>query len=67
MSKLGRSLRNALRRQRAHGIQAAMKNVAGAGGKCWAGRWRYRGVGQYVAFFDTEGNRVGLLQPTSRN
>jgi predicted enzyme related to lactoylglutathione lyase len=25
------------------------------------------GVGQYVAFFDTEGNRVSMLQPLARN
>ena len=25
------------------------------------------GVGQYVSFFDTEGNRVSMLQPIPRN
>jgi hypothetical protein len=25
------------------------------------------GVGQYVAFYDSEGNRVSLLQPIPRN
>jgi hypothetical protein len=25
------------------------------------------GVGQYVSFTDTEGNRVGMLQPIPRN
>jgi uncharacterized protein len=48
-------------------IQAAMKNVAGAGGKVLGEPMEIPGVGQYVAFFDTEGNRVSMLQPTPRN
>jgi uncharacterized protein len=48
-------------------IQAAMKNVAGAGGKVLGEPMEIPGVGQYVAFFDTEGNRVSMLQPLPRN
>jgi predicted enzyme related to lactoylglutathione lyase len=48
-------------------IQAAMKNVAGAGGKVLGEPMEIPGVGPYVAFFDTEGNRVSMLQPTPRN
>jgi uncharacterized protein len=48
-------------------IRAAMKNVAGAGGKVLGEPMEIPGVGQYVAFFDTEGNRVSMLQPLPRN
>jgi predicted enzyme related to lactoylglutathione lyase len=48
-------------------IQAAMKNVAGAGGKVLGEPMEIPGVGQYVSFFDTEGNRVSMLQPLPRN
>ena len=48
-------------------IQAAMKKVAEAGGKVLGEPIEIPGVGQYVAFFDTEGNRVSMLQPTARN
>ena len=48
-------------------IRAAMKNVAAAGGKVEGEPMAIPGVGQYVAFFDTEGNRVSMLQPLLRN
>jgi uncharacterized protein len=48
-------------------IQAAMKKVAAAGGKVQGEPMMIPGVGQYVAFFDTEGNRVSMLQPLPRN
>jgi uncharacterized protein len=44
-------------------IQAAMKDVTAAGGKVLGDPMEIPGVGQYVSFFDTEGNRVSLLQP----
>jgi hypothetical protein len=31
--------------------------------RCGASQWRVPGVGQYVSFFDSEGNRVSMLQP----
>jgi len=44
-------------------IRASMKKVAGAGGKVLGEPMEIPGVGQYVSFVDTEGNRVSLLQP----
>ena len=48
-------------------VQAAMKKVAEAGGRVLGDPMEIPGVGQYVAFFDSEGNRVSMLQPNPRN
>jgi uncharacterized protein len=48
-------------------IAAAMKKVAGAGGEVLGEPLEIPGVGQYVSFFDTERNRVSMLQPLPRN
>jgi len=48
-------------------IQAAMRQVTDAGGKVLGEPLEIPGVGQYVSFFDTEGNRVSMLQPIPRN
>jgi predicted enzyme related to lactoylglutathione lyase len=40
-----------------------MKKVMKAGGKVLGEPMAIPGVGQYVSFFDTEGNRVSMLQP----
>ena len=40
-----------------------MKKVAEAGGKVLGEPLEIPGVGQYVSFSDTEGNRVSMLQP----
>jgi predicted enzyme related to lactoylglutathione lyase len=48
-------------------IKEAMRNVAGAGGKVLGEPMEIPGVGQYVSFTDTEGNRVSMLQPLPRN
>jgi predicted enzyme related to lactoylglutathione lyase len=45
-------------------IKASMAKVADAGGRVLDAPMEIPGVGQYVAFFDTEGNRVGMLQPS---
>ncbi|MBI4080369.1 MAG: VOC family protein [Candidatus Levybacteria bacterium] len=50
-------------------INEAMKKVKAAGGKVLGGQKQGKpddipGVGLYVSFIDTEGNRVGMLQPT---
>jgi predicted enzyme related to lactoylglutathione lyase len=45
-------------------INAAMKKVNDAGGKVLGEPMEIPGVGMYVSFTDTEGNRVSLLQPT---
>ncbi len=39
------------------------KKVEKAGGKVLREPWDIPGVGLYVSFFDTEGNRVSMLQP----
>ena len=49
-------------------IRKAMKAVTDAGGKVLGGQKPgepddISGVGLYVSFLDTEGNRVGMLQP----
>ena len=44
-------------------IQDAMKKITTAGGKIIGHPVEIPGVGQYVSFTDTEGNRVSILQP----
>jgi hypothetical protein len=49
-------------------IRDAMKKVAASGGKVLGGQKPGEpddipGIGLYAAFIDTEGNRVGILQP----
>jgi len=44
-------------------IAAAMKRVTDAGGRVLGDPVDIPGVGKYVSFFDTEGNRVSMLQP----
>jgi predicted enzyme related to lactoylglutathione lyase len=48
-------------------IKESLKNVAHAGGKVLGEPMEIPGVGQYVSFIDTEGNRVSMLQPIPRN
>jgi predicted enzyme related to lactoylglutathione lyase len=40
-----------------------MKTVGSAGGEVLGEPMEIPGVGKYVAFFDTEGNRLSMLQP----
>lgn len=53
-------------------LEASMKKVEKAGGKILGGHKGpgtiddIPGIGRYVSFEDTEGNRVGMLQPTPR-
>jgi predicted enzyme related to lactoylglutathione lyase len=44
-------------------IRAAMQKVTQAGGKVLGDPMEIPGVGLYVSFFDTEGNRTSILQP----
>lgn len=44
-------------------IRASMKKVADAGGQVLGEPMDIPGVGAYVAFLDTEGNRSSMLQP----
>ena len=48
-------------------IRAAMGKVTAAGGKVLGDPMEISGVGQYVSFMDTEGNRLSLLQPFMRS
>ena len=47
-------------------IRAAMAQVAAAGGQLLGEPMDIPGVGAYVSFNDTEGNRVSMLQPLPR-
>jgi predicted enzyme related to lactoylglutathione lyase len=44
-------------------IASAMRQVGQAGGKVLGEPMEIPGIGRYVSFFDTEGNRVSMLQP----
>ena len=44
-------------------IAEAMRKVGEAGGRVLGSPMEIPGVGQYVAFEDTEGNRLSMLQP----
>jgi predicted enzyme related to lactoylglutathione lyase len=48
-------------------IKEAMRKVTDAGGKVLGGPMQIPGIGQYVSFTDTEGNRVSILQPLMSN
>jgi predicted enzyme related to lactoylglutathione lyase len=47
-------------------IRAGMQQVAAAGGNVLGEPMEIPGIGQYVSFMDTEGNRVSMLQPLTR-
>jgi predicted enzyme related to lactoylglutathione lyase len=47
-------------------MQAAIKKVAEAGGEVLGQPMEIPGVGLYVSFFDSERNRVSMLQPNPR-
>ena len=44
-------------------IESAVQTVASSGGEVLGEPMDIPGVGRYVSFMDTEGNRVALLQP----
>src|SRR3989344_4088545 len=46
-------------------IEEYMKMVTNAGGKLLGKPMDIPGIGKFIMFEDTEGNRVGILQPTS--
>jgi predicted enzyme related to lactoylglutathione lyase len=48
-------------------IKESVNKVKKAGGNVLGEPMEIPGVGQYVSFTDTEGNRVGMLQPVPRN
>jgi uncharacterized protein len=44
-------------------IKKSMKKLTDAGGKVLGEPIEIPGIGMYISFLDTEGNRVSLLQP----
>jgi uncharacterized protein len=48
-------------------IKASMDKVRTSGGEVLGEPMEIPGVGQYVSIRDTEGNRVGMLQPLPRS
>ena len=44
-------------------IESSMDKIVKAGGKLLGEPMDIPGVGRYVSFYDTEGNRVSILQP----
>ena len=44
-------------------VREAMKKITAAGGKVLGEPMTIPGIGQYVSFYDTEENRVSVLQP----
>jgi predicted enzyme related to lactoylglutathione lyase len=47
-------------------VRAAMQRIADAGGRVLGEPVDIPGVGAYVSFLDTEGNRASILQPLPR-
>ncbi|MGI0037924.1 MAG: VOC family protein [Nitrososphaera sp.] len=47
-------------------VKEHLKNVEASGGKVLGEPWEIPGIGLYLTFLDTEGNRVGMLQPILR-
>ena len=48
-------------------VNESLERVRQAGGTVLGEPMEIPGVGQYVSFIDTEGNRVSMLQPVPRN
>ena len=46
-------------------INKAMEQISKAGGEVLGEPVEIPGIGQYVSFMDTEGNRVSILQPSN--
>jgi uncharacterized protein len=47
-------------------IREAMVRIRKAGGRILGEPMMIHGIGEYVSFTDTEGNRVSILQPVSK-
>jgi uncharacterized protein len=47
-------------------LERSIEKVTAAGGKVLGDPWDIPGVGRYVSFVDTEGNRVSMLEPLPR-
>ena len=44
-------------------IRAAMDNITAAGGKLLGEPMEIKDYGMYVSFYDTEGNKISMMQP----
>jgi predicted enzyme related to lactoylglutathione lyase len=47
-------------------VHESMRKITAAGGKLLGEPMEIPGIGQYVSFSDTEGNRLSILQPLPR-
>ena len=47
-------------------LKRSTEKVTAAGGKVLGDPWDIPGVGKYVSFVDSEGNRVSMLEPVRR-
>jgi predicted enzyme related to lactoylglutathione lyase len=47
-------------------INKSMKKVAASGGKVLGKPMEIPGFGMYVSFYDTEGNRVSMMEPVQQ-
>ena len=47
-------------------VEASMKKVEAAGGRVLGEPMEIPGYGLYASFFDTEGNRVSMMQPDEK-
>ncbi len=47
-------------------IRDSMRKITEAGGKVLGEPMEIPGYGLYVSFFDTEGNRVSMMEPTAQ-
>ena len=47
-------------------VHEAMRKITAGGGKVLGEPMEIPGIGQYVPFIDTEGNRISILQPLPR-
>ena len=47
-------------------LNASMKKIEKAGGKVLGKPVEILGFGMYVSFYDTEGNRVSIIEPSMK-
>jgi uncharacterized protein len=47
-------------------IEESMKKITEGGGKVLGSPMDIPGIGKYVSFYDTEGNRASILQPLNK-
>lgn len=45
-------------------LEESMRKIKAAGGQILGEPWDIPGIGIYISFLDTEGNRIGIMQST---